>query len=234
MEAYGERGSVYKTSRISYMNNYFIAALLIVVLTMVLPVYNVQVTFTPTTFWEIIGTALTTVALFAFVFMLFEPEIEKTMRKYIVTNHELLLIEGILRKHRVAIPYNGVSDVQVNKGIIGRMLDFGNVEIQGFKTTVVMKGVREPETVYNIIKNKIAHKTGVKGKRREMQMDEEEYPDKVEFIDLEPTKKGKKKSKKSKKSEPKAEKKIKAAQGAEESNKKTNRTIFKGFPFLNR
>jgi hypothetical protein len=49
-----------------------------------------------------------------------------------------------------------VANVNVYKGIIGRILNFGDINVLGFKDEISMEGIRDPEVFYRIINNKIA------------------------------------------------------------------------------
>jgi len=94
--------------------------------------------------------------LLTITFMMEEPSIEQWRRKYIVTNNEVIKIEGILRKRRISIPHGNIADIRVKKGIWGRLFNFGDLEISGMKENISMKGIRNPDQVYKIVENKIS------------------------------------------------------------------------------
>jgi membrane protein YdbS with pleckstrin-like domain len=77
------------------------------------------------------------------------------IRKYVITNNEVMKVEGILRKKKFAIPYQSIADVKMSKGVVGRIFNFGNIEIMGFKEPIHMKGIRNPDEVLRIIENKV-------------------------------------------------------------------------------
>jgi uncharacterized membrane protein YdbT with pleckstrin-like domain len=84
-----------------------------------------------------------------------EPEVERLLRYYTITNTEVTKIEGILRKKKYAIPYQSVADVTLNKSIIGRIFNFGTIDVIGFKEGIKMKGMKNPDEIYNMIKQRI-------------------------------------------------------------------------------
>lgn len=152
------KGLVYKTSRISYITNYFIVALLIIFLLLLRQEFSLNLTLTPTTVEELIPI----VTLFSFIIvaacLLGEPDIERALRHYIVTNNEVMKVEGIFRKKKISVPYQSVADVRVEKGVIGRIFNFGTVYVASVgkeAVTIVMKGLSNAEEVYRIIQNKI-------------------------------------------------------------------------------
>lgn len=77
------------------------------------------------------------------------------MRKYQITNNEVTKIEGIITKKEISIPHINIVDIKVVKGVIGRIFDFGDITVRGVKDEINMKGMRDPEVIYRIIKNKI-------------------------------------------------------------------------------
>lgn len=142
----------YKTSRVSYTPNYILVLLLLFFLTLVLP----STELLPLNLAPLSSELATIVIVLAALVLVFEPETERVMRQYMVTNNEVVKIEGILVKKSFAIPYQSVADVRVIKGVIGRIFNYGDVDVKGLKDDILMKGMREPEVLYKIIKNKIA------------------------------------------------------------------------------
>jgi uncharacterized membrane protein YdbT with pleckstrin-like domain len=99
------------------------------------------------------------ILILVFISALFEePEVERIMRKYVITDNEIVKIEGILRKRRISVPYQSIANIDVSKGIVGRILNFGNirVEIFGGKNDFILKGIKDPTSIQNIIENRIA------------------------------------------------------------------------------
>jgi membrane protein YdbS with pleckstrin-like domain len=136
----------YKTSRLAYLPNYILALVIIVLLIYLFPNLNLNETAS---------------ALFAFIcvaialILVVEPQIERILRQYLITDTEVVKMEGILRKKRIDIPMQKVADINLQKGILGRIFNFGNVKITGFKNEIEMKGIRHPEGVYELLKNRV-------------------------------------------------------------------------------
>lgn len=141
-----EKGLRYKTARISYISNYIIIALLIFSLTF-LPLIELEAKILQLIFLGV---------MFFILILLFEPEAERVLRNYLITNSEIAKIEGIIVKKRMAMPYQGVADVRVVKGVLGRIFNFGTIVVKGIKGDIIIKGMKEPEVIYRIIENKIA------------------------------------------------------------------------------
>jgi membrane protein YdbS with pleckstrin-like domain len=155
-----EKGLMYKTARISYITNYCIVVLLIVFLFLLWQKFNLSFTFSPKTVEELTSVLIFFAFFIVIAYLIEEPAIERLIRQYLVTDDEVVKIEGIIRKKRIAIPYQSVADVRVIKGVIGRIFNFGNIEVSGFKDAITMKGLRNPEEIYRIIQNKIARFRG--------------------------------------------------------------------------
>ena len=99
-----------------------------------------------------------------------QPEWERLFKKYIITNNEIIKIEGILDKKQTVIPYQSVADVGITKSFLGRIVNVGTVNVRGFKEggDIVLKGVRNPEEVQRIIQNKmnLLRETTIKGLKK--------------------------------------------------------------------
>lgn len=150
------RGLVYKTSRISYISNYLIITLIIVLFILLMP--YLKFNLNPRTFQEYLPTLIAFGFLILTVGLLEQPFIEQWMRQYIITNNEIIKKEGIVRKKRITIPFQNVADVKLEKGVTGRIFNFGNIHVASFnkENSILMKGVRNPEEIHNIIQNKIS------------------------------------------------------------------------------
>lgn len=164
-----EKGIVYKTSRLSYMSNYVILVLFTLFFILLFP--NLMELFGITEFKpaivmktqdELFSTILVFAYLISAVILIEEPTVEQTIRQYIVTNDEIIKRDGIIRKKEFIIPYNVMAGVIVKRGLVGRILNYGTVYISalGKMEDIVMKGMRDPDTISRIIKNKIALKRG--------------------------------------------------------------------------
>ncbi|MDT7858658.1 MAG: PH domain-containing protein [Candidatus Aenigmarchaeota archaeon] len=61
----------------------------------------------------------------------------------------------IFSKRETFIPYYNITNVELKKSFIGRVLNYGNVEVSSPKTKIILIGIKDPERIYNKIKEKI-------------------------------------------------------------------------------
>lgn len=141
---------MFKTARISYITNYVLALFLLLLLVVFKYYLNADVSL-----W------MTILIIFVSLLFIEEPEIERILRQYYITNHEVMKIEGFISKRRTIIPYQSVADVKALKSVVGRALNFGTVEVAGFKDTIQMKGMKNPDEIYEMINEKIASRKAV-------------------------------------------------------------------------
>jgi len=85
-----------------------------------------------------------------------EPEGILVYKYYLIEPDNISEVKGILTKKKMSIPYRSIADERLKKGIIGRMLNFGDIIITGFKNEINIKGVKNPEKVYKMIEKKFA------------------------------------------------------------------------------
>ena len=142
-----EKGNVYKTSRFAYFHNYMLIGVVFIIILLILPYLNI--TGNILHFGILFGLLIVASALTE------EPEWERIFRKYILTNNEVIKHDGFIRKKRFVMPFQSIADVQVSKGVVGRIFDFGTVDVVGFKDSLIMKGIKNPEEVQRIIQQKI-------------------------------------------------------------------------------
>lgn len=140
---------IFRTSRISYIHNYLLIILLLITVFLIYPHINFDI------WWHVLILFGTIIII---LFLLEEPELEIWFKRYVITDTEVIKIEGILTKKKTTIPYQSVADVKVIKGVVGRLLNFGTVHVGGFKAEdeVEMNGVKNPEEIYNIVQNKLS------------------------------------------------------------------------------
>jgi len=83
-----------------------------------------------TRFWDIVAAAVTIVALV----MLFREWFTWWTTEIAVTNRRVIYKEGFIRRNTVEMHMDKVESVDVNQSILGRLLDYGNVEVKGTGT----------------------------------------------------------------------------------------------------
>src|SRR3972149_3372595 len=142
-----EKGSIYKTTRLAYLHNYILVGIVLLITVLILP------------FLDILGNIFHFVIFFGLLIVASglseEPEWERIFRKYVLTNNEIIKLDGLIRKKRMVVPFQSVADVRVSKGIVGRIFNFGDVDVIGFKDGILMKGMKNPEEIQRIIQSKL-------------------------------------------------------------------------------
>jgi uncharacterized membrane protein YdbT with pleckstrin-like domain len=154
-----EKGLVYKTCRRSYFSNYILLVLVLILFVLVYlrTPYMREFALISRTPSQLTSTLLV-LGFFAFMsFLLEEPTIERFIRQYHITSNEVMKVEGIISKKKIIIPHQSISGIKVNKSVVGRLLNYGSVEVHGFgNSALVMKGMNNPDEVYKIIENKVS------------------------------------------------------------------------------
>lgn len=151
-----------KQSRSSFLYNYVLIVLALVFFGLIVQQFNIVFILSPQNLSELSKTSIVIFFVLLVGFLIEEPEIRRWFCTYKITNNEVIKVEGVIIKRRTMIPYQSVANVSVYKGVLGRILDFGDVDILGFKDHINMRGIREPEVFYRIINNKIARMRGSK------------------------------------------------------------------------
>ena len=62
---------------------------------------------------------------------------------------------GIFRKSRTVLPNQTIVDVQVTQGIFGRIFNFGDLYIRGYKNSIRMVGIKDPYQISKEIEKNI-------------------------------------------------------------------------------
>lgn len=160
--ALDERGAVINRARISYFYNYGMIVLVSVLFIISWSSLDLTFSFAPQTLdalWKSM-VVLGFVGLLAF--LIEEPTIDRHFRYYMITNSDVISVAGIIRKSKLTIPHQSISNVTFYKSIMGRIFNFGDVDVVGFGKKITMKSVPQPEVVYRMINNKISMMRGSK------------------------------------------------------------------------
>jgi len=144
----------YKTCFISFLGNYVLCALAIAFLLILSTQFELTFTFSPKTTYELISSLTILGIIIIVIILLEEPFFERMVRVYFVTDREIIKEEGIIRKNKISIPLQNVADVKMEKSVVGRIFNFGNVIVTGMKETIKIKGVKNPENLYYLIKSR--------------------------------------------------------------------------------
>ena len=95
---------------------------------------------------------------FPAVYLFLLPEYSKIKSRYYIKDENVEGVEGIIAKKKTIIPWNLVSNVSMNKGVIGSMFDYGDIivnTIGGRSERLVLRGIKDPEKVLRQIEGKI-------------------------------------------------------------------------------
>ena len=166
-----ERGIELIRSRRSFFYNYILLILVLVLFALVWAEFDLTFALVPKSQSEFQKSFVVLGFVMLIGFLLEEPTIYRIFCNYTITNNEVVKTEGIIRKKRSVIPYQTVANVSVYKGVIGRILNFGDIEILGFRDKIDMKGIHDPEVYYRIINNKIAVMRGTAPKAAGIERD---------------------------------------------------------------
>jgi len=85
-----------------------------------------------------------------------EPEGVLSYRSYHIKEENITEERGFISKKRITIPHTSISNITMNKNIIGRILGFGDIAITSFsgeKESIILRGVKHPEKLFNLIEN---------------------------------------------------------------------------------
>lgn len=153
---FSDKGLTYKASARAYLGNYFIAAGVLVLGFLIIKKFDLVFSIFPSGIFEIFGTlayvAVGGIAAYLFVEFFFEG----LMRRYIVLDHEIIMIEGILNRNKESIPYQSVAEVKVVRGPIGRIFNYGRVDVIAFgEGGLSMRHMMNPEEIQRIIQHKV-------------------------------------------------------------------------------
>ena len=146
-----------KISRIYFLNNYILAGMVITFLILSYFVFDWRFTLFPKTTSDLIST-LTVLGIFGIgAVMIEQPEWERYRTRFMITMNEVIKEHGILSKEKVILPYATVADIKVERGVIGRILNYGTLSVSSFKagSDMIMKGIRYPERMHVLIQNRV-------------------------------------------------------------------------------
>lgn len=77
--------------------------------------------------------------------------------KLLITEEGVTLKEGIIVTRTKEIPFNNVNFVSISQGLLGKILNFGNLEVAtgGDDPDIVFNHIHDPHRVKEIIQNQI-------------------------------------------------------------------------------
>lgn len=177
-----EKGVSYRASPKAFLGNYLLAGGLLFLSFLLGSRLGIEFVLEPSGFMQVMGDAVYMGIWGAAGFLIFECLLEVWVRKYVLGQQEIVEIEGIISKKRTIIPYQGVSEVKVSRGLLPRILDYGTVEVLGLRESgeIIMKKVSAPEEVQRIIQHRVKSSMSSKpvpAKKRTVQDEDEDELD---------------------------------------------------------
>lgn len=151
-----DEGIVYKAAPRAFVGNYLIVIGLIVLAFLVINTFSFVFSINPTTLGELVSTIVYVGFAAAIIYLGGEFFFEGTVTKYVMTRNGIMRVAGILWKKKLLIPYQNISEVNVIRGIFSRMLNYGTVEVSGYKENVIiMKHMPDPDEIRRLLQSKI-------------------------------------------------------------------------------
>ena len=131
----------FKRSRISFIGNYILGISLLSYL-----------------FFSGLAVSLPSIVTFFFIVLILmfflEPECVLFYRTYYIKEGNVSEVKGVLSKKQTAIPFTSISHTELKKGIVGKLLDFGDVVIKSHTGEITLNGLKHPEKVLKLIEKK--------------------------------------------------------------------------------
>jgi len=89
------------------------------------------------------------------LFLIGEIGWKRLASEYEIGNSYISENRGIFRKTKTVLYNQTIVDVQVTQGIFGRIFNFGNLYIRGYKNSIKMVGIKDPHRIYKEIEKNI-------------------------------------------------------------------------------
>ena len=134
-----------KTSFIAYIQNYILIFLLVVVVIILYKMLGLTSLF----------SVIFLISLIICLYLIDEPLYRRVSYKYEIGEGSVIETRGIITKQQTTIPYRNISDIQLKKGVIGKIFNFGDIKIVGFRGEILLLGMKNPEKIYGMLKNKL-------------------------------------------------------------------------------
>jgi len=86
--------------------------------------------------WTAGAQILCAIALVAGLILLGWPLIARRSTELVITDKRLIVKHGVLSIHSIEIRFDKIETVHVNQGLLGRMLNYGDILVTGTGTTL--------------------------------------------------------------------------------------------------
>jgi len=95
-------------------------------------------------------------SLLLIAFFLFDGIVIRKLYTYEIDDAGVKESFILFSKKETLIPYSNITKVDLRKSFVGRLLDYGDIEIVSSSAVkIVIKGVRKPERVYQEIRERL-------------------------------------------------------------------------------
>jgi uncharacterized membrane protein YdbT with pleckstrin-like domain len=92
-------------------------------------------------------------ALLAILFIILEEIVMQRLYTYEIDDAGIKETFTLFSKRETFIPYHNIIKIVLKKSFFGRMLNYGDIEILSSSATkIVLKGIKNPEDIYQQIK----------------------------------------------------------------------------------
>ncbi|MFZ8830203.1 MAG: PH domain-containing protein [Candidatus Aenigmatarchaeota archaeon] len=135
-----------KTSLISQLFDIVLIILITIILLILHIEYNVNV-------FEISPISVFYFSLLVIALFILDGIIIRRLYTYEIDEAGVRESFIIFSKRETLIPYNNITKIDLKKSFIGRIFNYGDIEIVGPSTAkIVLRGIKNPEKVYKEIK----------------------------------------------------------------------------------
>ncbi len=136
---------IVKTSFISQLFNFMLIFLLIINLLAIVVVYKVN----------LLELSIPSLLFFSLVFislLIINEIVIRRLYTYEISEAGIKESFILFSKKEVLVPYNNITSVNLKKSVLGRIFNYGDIEITTHDMKITLKGIKNPEVVYQKIK----------------------------------------------------------------------------------
>jgi uncharacterized membrane protein YdbT with pleckstrin-like domain len=135
-----------KTSLASQLFDIVLLILIAIIFLILHIAYNVNI-------FKISPTSVFYFSLLAIALLILDGIIIRKLYTYEIDEAGVKESFVLFSKRETLIPYNNITKIDLKKSFMGRILNYGDIEIvSSSPTKIVLKGIRNPEKVYKEIK----------------------------------------------------------------------------------
>ncbi|MDI6806582.1 MAG: PH domain-containing protein [Candidatus Aenigmarchaeota archaeon] len=146
----------YRPTRFSFILNYFLAGLFLIILFSLLPFLNLRVISSKIIFFILLG---------GIIFLVVEPEVKIARKEYVLTQESVICYEELFKKKSIEIPYIEIKNLNIEQNLLDKFIECGDVLIESDKEKIKMAGINNPGEAYKIIQHKIGQIKLPEGKK---------------------------------------------------------------------